>query len=113
MLEPGAVEAVYPEIDTYGSLAPVGAADFLGTGLDAVVTVSGYGVTRTNGKNGNNTVSYRERLMGQSFIINTRNPDTAGYNLQLPPTPAVAASAPASVTPAVPCSPATPPPCSP
>ena len=83
VLEPGAVEAVYPEIDTYGSLAPVGAADLLGTGVDAVVTVSGYGVTRTNGKNGHNTVSFRERLMGQSFIINTHNPDTAGYNLQL------------------------------
>ena len=67
--------------------APVGAADDLGTGIDAVVTVSGYGVTRTNGKNGNNTVSYRERLMGQTFIINTRNPDTAGYNLQLASNP--------------------------
>ena len=44
-------------------------------------------MTRTNGKNGNNTVSYRERLMGQSFIINTQNPDTAGYNLQLSSNP--------------------------
>ena len=83
VLEPGAVEAAYPDIDTYGSLAPVGAADALGTGVDAVVTVSGYGVTRTNGKNGQNTVSFRERLMGQTFIINTRNQNTAGYNLQL------------------------------
>ena len=83
VLEPGAVEAVYPEIDTYGTLAPVGAADELGTGVDAVVTVSGYGVTRINGKNGQNTVSYRERLMGQTFIINNRNQNTAGYNLQL------------------------------
>ena len=83
VLEPGAVEAVYPDIDTYGSLAPVGAADALGTGVDAVVTVSGYGVTRTNGKNGQNTISYRERLMGETFIINARNQDTAGYNLQL------------------------------
>jgi V8-like Glu-specific endopeptidase len=83
VLEPGAVEAVYPEIDTYGSLAPVGAADELGTGVDAVVTVSGYGVTRTNGKTGQNTLSYRERLMGETFIINARNTNTAGYNLQL------------------------------
>jgi V8-like Glu-specific endopeptidase len=83
VLEAGAVEAAYPEIDTFGSLAPVGAADQLGTGIDAVVTVSGYGVTRTNGRNGQNTVSFRERLMGQTFIINTRNPNTAGYNLQL------------------------------
>ncbi|MGC5222680.1 trypsin-like serine protease [Micromonospora sp. DT81.3] len=83
VLEDGALEAVYPEIDTFGTLAPVGAADELGTGVDAVVTVSGYGVTRTNGKTGQNTVSYRERLMGETFIISTRNPDTAGYNLQL------------------------------
>ncbi|QIG39791.1 S1 family peptidase [Microbacterium sp. 4R-513] len=83
VLEPGAVEAAYPDIDTYGALAPVGAADALGTGVDAVVTVSGYGVTRTNGKNGQNTVSYRERLTGQTFIINARNQNTAGYNLQL------------------------------
>ena len=83
VLEPGSVEDVYPEIDTYGSLAPVGAADELGTGVDAVVTVSGYGVTRTNGRNGRNTISLRERLMGTTFIINTRNQNTAGYNLQL------------------------------
>jgi hypothetical protein len=83
VLAPGAVESVYPDIDTYGALPTVGAADALGTGTDAVVTVSGYGVSRTNGKNGENTVSYRVRLMGQTFIINTRNPNTAGYNLQL------------------------------
>lgn len=87
VLDPGAVEAVYPELDTYGSLAPVGAADLLGTGTDAVVTVSGYGVTRINGKNGQHTVSFRERLMGQTFIINTHNSDTAGYNLQLASNP--------------------------
>jgi len=83
VLEPGTVNAVYPDIDTYGSLASVGAADEHGTGVDAVVTVSGYGVTRTNGKNGQNTVSFRERLMGETFIINARNQNTAGYNLQL------------------------------
>ena len=90
----------------------MGAADLLGTGMDAVVTVSGYGVTRVNGKNGNHTVSFRERLMGHSFIISTRNQDTAGYNLELRQTPAVAGLAPASVTPAVPCSPTTRTPCS-
>ena len=47
----------------------MGAADELGTGVYSVVTVSGFGVTRTNGKNGRNTVSFRERLMGQTFII--------------------------------------------
>ena len=83
VLRPGAVEAVYPEIDTFGSLAAVGDADELGTGVDSVVTVSGFGVTRTNGKNGRNTVSFRERLMGQTFVISTRNKNTAGFNLQL------------------------------
>jgi hypothetical protein len=83
VLEPGAVEAVYPDIDTYANLAPVGASDELGTGVDAVVDVSGYGVTRTNGATGRNTESYRERLTGETFIINARNTYTAGYNLQL------------------------------
>ena len=83
VLEPGTVADVYPEIDSYGSLAPVGAADDVGTGIDAVVTVSGYGVTRINGPNGRNTVSYRSRLMGETFIINAHNTNTAGYNLQL------------------------------
>ena len=83
VLKPGAVESVYPAIDTYGALPDVGAANVVGTGIDAVVTISGYGVTRINGKNGKNTVSYRERLMGHTFIINNHNKDTAGYNLQL------------------------------
>ena len=83
VLDPGAVAEAYPDIDTYGALAPVGAADALGTGVDAVVTVSGYGVTRTDGKNARNVVSYRERLMGETFVVNTRNTSTAGYNLQL------------------------------
>jgi len=83
VLKAGAVESVYPEIDSYGTLAEVGAANDVGTGIDAVVTVSGYGVSRINGKNGNHTVSYRERLMGHTFIINNHNKYTAGYNLQL------------------------------
>ena len=83
VLDPGVVEAKYPNIDSYGALAEVGAATELGTGKDAVVTVSGYGVTRINGPNGNNTISLRERLMGTTFVINNHNSDTAGYNLQL------------------------------
>ena len=83
VLDAGAVESVYPDIDSYGALPDVGAANVVGTGIDAVVTISGYGVSRINGKNGNNTVSYRERLMGHTFVINNHNKDTAGYNLQL------------------------------
>jgi len=83
VLDSGAVHDVYPDISSYGTLPAVGAADDVGTGMDAVVTVSGYGVTRTNGKNGNNVLSFRERLMGKTFIINNHNTNTAGYNLQL------------------------------
>ena len=83
VLEPGAVAAVYPEIDTYAQLPTEGAATTLGTGVRAVVDVSGYGVTRIVGKNGNHVESYRERLMGSTFVINNRNQITAGYNLQL------------------------------
>ena len=52
VLDSGVVADKYPEIDSYGSLAEVGASADVGTGVNAVVTVSGYGVTRTNGKNG-------------------------------------------------------------
>ena len=82
VLEPGAVEAVYPDIGTYGTLAPVGYADTLGTGIGAVVTVSGYGVTRTNGKNGNNTLSYRERLDGPD--VHHQHPQQEHRRLQPP-----------------------------
>jgi len=41
------VQTVYPEIDTYASLAAPGTLDAYGTGQDAVVTVSGYGLSFT------------------------------------------------------------------
>ena len=73
-----------PTSTRIGTLPPLwGAADDVGTGIGAVVTVSGYGVTGSNGKNGNNTLSFRQRLMGKTFVINTHNTNTAGYNLQL------------------------------
>jgi len=74
------VQSVYPEIDSYASLAHPGTAEELGTGINAVVDVSGYGVTNANK---NHTESYRTRLGGSTFIINNRNQSTAGYNLQL------------------------------
>ena len=87
VLEPGALEAAYPELAgpgaEYGDLAAPGTSETLGTGLDAVVDVSGYGVTRSIGKNGLHVVSYRSRLGGSTFIISTTNSFTAGYNLQL------------------------------
>ena len=74
------VQNVYPNIDSYASLAHPGTAEEIGTGVDAVVDVSGYGVTNANK---NHTVSYRTRLGGSTFIINNHNQATAGYNLQL------------------------------
>lgn len=86
VLPEGALADAYPEIaaaGVYGELAPPGTAEEVGTGVGAVVDVSGYGVSRTNGPNGNNTESYRTRLMGSTFIISLHNQYTAGYNLQL------------------------------
>jgi hypothetical protein len=58
------------ELDTYGSLAAPGTLELYGTGPDARVTVSGYGVTYVNG-NPAATVSYRSRLMVDTWIIGT------------------------------------------
>jgi hypothetical protein len=94
--------AGYPELAAaeYGELAPVGTGDTLGTGMDAVVDVSGYGVSRQVGKNAKEVVSYRSRLGGSTFIIATRNSYTAGYNLQLASNFGNGPVARASVTPA-------------
>ena len=56
------------ELDTYGSLAAPGTLEQYGTGPSARVTVSGYGVTYVNG-NPAATVSYRSRLMANTWII--------------------------------------------
>jgi hypothetical protein len=56
------------ELETYGSLAAPGTLELYGTGPDARVTVSGYGVTYVNG-NPAATVSYRSRLMVDTWII--------------------------------------------
>src|SRR5215218_8725772 len=42
------VQTVYPDINTYASLAAAGTLDTYGTGQDAPVTVSGYGLSFTN-----------------------------------------------------------------
>lgn len=74
------VQTVYPEIDTYASLAAPGTLDAYGTGQEAVVTVSGYGITYTNPVM---TVSYRSRLMATTFITNLTSNNTKGFNVQL------------------------------
>jgi Trypsin len=78
------VQTVYPNIDTYASLAAAGTLDAYGTGPDATVTVSGYGLTYTNPAK---TISYRSRLMAETFIVNLVSHNTAGFNVQLATNP--------------------------
>jgi len=72
-------------LDTYGSLAAPGTLEQYGTGPSARVTVSGYGVTYVNG-NPAATVSYRSRLMVNTWIIGT-NGVANGINVQLSSAP--------------------------
>jgi len=78
------VQTVYPDIDTYASLAGAGTLDAYGTGPQATVTVSGYGLTYTNPAT---TISYRSRLMAETFIVNLVSRNTAGFNVQLATNP--------------------------
>src|SRR5215208_5087633 len=78
------VQTVYPNIDTYASLAAAGTLEQYGTGQDAVVTVSGYGLTYTNPVT---TISYRSRLMATTFITNLVSHNTAGFNVQIATNP--------------------------
>jgi len=58
------------QLDAYASLASPGTLEEYGTGPDARVTVSGYGVTYVNG-NPSATLSFRSRLMANTWIIGT------------------------------------------
>jgi hypothetical protein len=79
------VTTVYPEIDEYASLAAAGTLDTYGTGIDATVDLSGYGVQNANK---NHVVAARERLMAQTFIIGGRNPlFKSEFNVQLASNP--------------------------
>src|SRR5512132_2932291 len=78
------VQTVYPEIDTYASLAAAGTLDAYGTGQDATVTVSGYGVSRINPVK---LESYRSRLMATTYIPNLVSHNTAGFNVQIATNP--------------------------
>ena len=73
------------QLDSYGSLAAPGTLDQYGTGPRARVTVSGYGVTYTNG-NPAATISYRSRLMANTWIIGTGGVAN-GLNVQLSSAP--------------------------
>jgi hypothetical protein len=70
----------------YGVLAEAGSLDQLATqrGLqDITFTVSGYGLTYKNQEhNGKPNVSFRERLMALSHLVNLNSALNAGFNLQ-------------------------------
>lgn len=75
------VTTVYPTITEYASLAAAGTLDRYGTGIDATVDITGYGVQNANK---NNTVAARERLQAETFIIGGRNPNfKSTFNVQL------------------------------
>lgn len=78
------VTDVYRNVNTYASLASPGTLDRYGTGIDAEVDLSGYGVTRANK---NHPVSYRERLMARTFIIGLKGQFAGGYNVKLASNP--------------------------
>ena len=73
------------QLDTYASLAAPGTLEQYGTGPTARVTVSGYGVTYVNG-NPAATISYRSRLMVNTWIIGTSGVAN-GLNVQLSSAP--------------------------
>jgi hypothetical protein len=81
------VQTVYPNIDTYASLAAAGSLDRLATRRgqqEVTFTISGYGVSLVNPVR---TVSYRERLMATTELVNLRSALTGGFNLQLTANP--------------------------
>lgn len=70
----------------YGQLPAAGTLDGLGTARgqkDTLFTVSGYGLTyRTNDKDALPNISFRERLMAKSTLVNLNSAENDGYNLQ-------------------------------
>lgn len=70
----------------YGQLPPAGVLTDLATARgqnDTVFTVSGYGLTlRTQEHSAVPNISFRERLMAQSTLVNLGSALTDGYNLQ-------------------------------
>jgi hypothetical protein len=76
-------------LNEYGVLATAGSLDVLATrrGHQALdFTVSGYGLTYTNPAK---TISFRERLMAGSRLVNLRSALTGGFNLQTTNNPGI------------------------
>ncbi len=75
------------QLAEYASLAVAGSLDELATRRgqqEVTFTISGYGLSLTNP---NVDVSFRERLMATTRLINLRSALTSGYNIQLSANP--------------------------
>lgn len=82
---PASDPIVLPE---YGQLASAGYLDSLASKRgrqEVTFTVTGYGVTLTNPTR---SVSFRERLMAETKLVNLSSSLTGGFNLQLSSAPA-------------------------
>jgi Trypsin len=76
-------------LEEYGTLAAAGSLDALATRRgrqNITFTVSGYGLTYTNPAQ---TISFRERLMATSQLVNLRSALTGGFNLQTSNNPGI------------------------
>jgi Trypsin len=74
-------------LDEYASLAVAGSLDRLATRRgqqEVTFTISGYGLSLTNP---NVSVSFRERLMATTKLVNLRSSLTSGFNIQLSANP--------------------------
>ena len=73
-------------LSEYGELADVGTLDSLATQRgqnDTIFTVSGYGLSRSNQpQSGIPNISFRERLMATSTLVNLNSANNDGFNIQ-------------------------------
>jgi len=76
------VQTVYPDIDTYAQLAPVGTLNTYGKGPSALVDQSGYGVSYDRG-NGKFVQSFRSRLQVTTWITGVSTGLAGGYSVQI------------------------------
>ena len=67
------------DLDGYAALAAVGSLDRLGPKRDVRFTISGYGLSRSSPVG---TISFRERLMATSRLINLNSHNNDGFNVQ-------------------------------
>jgi hypothetical protein len=76
-------------VSAYGALAAAGSLDRLATQRgrqDITFTSSGYGLTYTNP---HVTISFRERLMASSILVNLKSALTNGFNVQTSNNPGI------------------------